>query len=69
VTAPCLFIVGGDDREVLAMNRQAFAQLRHERRLDVIPGASHLFEEPGALDQVAQLARAWFARWLVEEEL
>jgi putative phosphoribosyl transferase len=68
VTTPCLFIVGGDDPEVLAMNRQAFAQLQHERRLDVIRGASHLFEEPGALDQVAQLAREWFARWLVEEE-
>lgn len=68
VTAPCLFIVGGDDLEVLALNRRALAELRSERRLEVIGGASHLFEEPGALERVARLARAWFVRWLIEEE-
>jgi putative phosphoribosyl transferase len=68
VTAPCLFIVGGDDREVLELNRRAYSQLRHERSIEVIPGASHLFEEPGALEQVAVLARDWFVRWLAPQE-
>ena len=54
------FIVGGDDTEVLALNEHAFAQLRCESVLEIVPGASHLFEEPGALDAVADLARAWF---------
>ncbi|HSO51123.1 MAG TPA: phosphoribosyltransferase, partial [Acidimicrobiia bacterium] len=60
VRAPTLLIVGGLDRVVLDMNRAAQAQLTCENRLDVVPGASHLFEEPGALDQVADLARDWF---------
>ncbi|HKU44634.1 MAG TPA: dienelactone hydrolase family protein [Polyangiales bacterium] len=68
VTAPCLFIVGGDDREVLALNRQACSHLRHERRIEVIPGASHLFEEPGALEHVAALARDWLLHWLEPPE-
>lgn len=68
VAAPCLFIVGGDDREVLELNRQAYAHLRHERRIEVIPGASHLFEEPGALEQVAVLARDWLLRWLTLDQ-
>lgn len=62
--APTLFIVGGKDLQVLDLNRQAFAQLVTERRLEVIPGAGHLFEEPGALEEVARLAREWFERHL-----
>ncbi len=60
VTAPTLLIVGSHDEAVLGMNRHAQAQLRCENRLAVVPGASHLFEEPGTLDQVAELARDWF---------
>jgi dienelactone hydrolase len=62
VLAPTLFIVGGDDSVVLDLNRSAMAQLprQTEQRLAVIPGASHLFEESGTLDQVAVLARDWF---------
>lgn len=61
VTAPTLLIVGGDDEVVLDLNRQAQALLRCENRLAVVPGATHLFEEPGALGTVAELAREWFA--------
>jgi dienelactone hydrolase len=66
VLAPCLFIVGGDDPLVLLLNREAIAQLprKTERRLEIIPGATHLFEEPGALDLVAVLARDWFQKHL-----
>ena len=53
VQAPTLLIVGGADREVLALNRQALRELRCEKRLEVVPGATHLFEEPGTLDSVA----------------
>ncbi|GGT74868.1 hypothetical protein GCM10010207_85230 [Streptomyces atratus] len=60
VTAPTLLIVGGDDEMVLDLNRQAQALLRCESRLAVVPGATHLFEEPGALGEVAGLAREWF---------
>jgi putative phosphoribosyl transferase len=60
VVAPTLLIVGGRDRVVLDLNREARAQMRCESSLEIIPGATHLFEEPGALDQVATLARAWF---------
>ncbi len=61
VDAPTLLIVGGADDVVLDLNRQAQAQLRCENRLEVIPGATHLFEEPGALNQVADLAADWFS--------
>lgn len=66
VAAPTLFIVGGDDLLVLQLNREAIARLprRTERRLEIIPGATHLFEEPGALDLVAALARDWFQKYL-----
>jgi putative phosphoribosyl transferase len=64
VQAPTLLIVGGEDRPVLAMNRSAMAQMRAECRLEIVPGATHLFEEPGALGQVADLARDWFQRYL-----
>ncbi len=64
VRAPTLLIVGGDDREVLALNEAALAELNCEKTLQIVPGATHLFEEPGALEQVAQLARDWFLRHL-----
>jgi len=60
VEAPTLLIVGGHDVQVLDLNRQALARLRCEKQLSVIPGASHLFEEPGALEEVARQASAWF---------
>jgi putative phosphoribosyl transferase len=62
VKPPVLLIVGGQDLEVLEMNRQAAKKLATEHKLVVVPGATHLFEEPGKLDTVADLARAWFAR-------
>jgi dienelactone hydrolase len=64
VRTPTLLIVGGDDTEVLELNRRALAELRVEKGLEIVPGASHLFEEPGALEQVARLAREWFERHL-----
>lgn len=66
VKAPTLLIVGGDDSLVIDLNEQAMAELRCEAALEVIPRASHLFEEPGALEQVAVLARRWFEARLVE---
>jgi putative phosphoribosyl transferase len=62
IKAPTLLIVGDRDTEVIELNRQAAAQLRCPQELRLIPGATHLFEEPGALEQVAQLAAAWFTR-------
>ncbi len=61
VKAPTLLIVGGEDTQVLALNREAFARLHAEKRLEVVPRATHLFEEPGALDTVTELAGAWFS--------
>ena len=66
VTAPCLLIVGGNDQQVLELNRKAYERLKCLRRLKVIPGASHLFPEPGALEEVARLAREWFLEYLCE---
>ncbi len=66
VRAPTLLIVGGDDRDVLELNRQAQRVLRCPNRLAVVPGATHLFEEPGMLDRVADLAADWFAEHLVQ---
>ena len=60
VQAPTLLVVGGDDTEVLELNRRAYAQLSCTRKLAVVPGATHLFEEPGALENVAELAVEWF---------
>jgi dienelactone hydrolase len=65
VRAPTLLIVGGDDLPVIELNRAALEQLRCEKRLVIVPGATHLFEEPGALDEVARLAREWFERHLM----
>jgi len=66
VAAPTLFIVGGDDPVVLELNREAIRRLPRatEQKLEIIPGATHLFEEPGALDRVARLASAWFREHL-----
>jgi putative phosphoribosyl transferase len=68
VRAPTLMIVGGSDREVLRLNEAAAAMMRCEHEVVVVPGATHLFEEPGALDTVAGLASRWFAEHLGENE-
>jgi dienelactone hydrolase len=65
VRAPTLLIVGGDDGQVIELNRAALAQLCCEKQLVIVPAATHLFEEPGALDEVARLARDWFQRYLI----
>jgi dienelactone hydrolase len=64
VRAPTLLIVGGLDGPVIGMNQQAAAQLTVEHRLEIVPGATHLFEEPGKLEEVAHLARDWFQQHL-----
>src|SRR5574341_384989 len=64
VSAPTLLIVGGLDGPVIGMNRRAAAELRCEHQVEIVAGATHLFEEPGKLEQVAQLARQWFLRHL-----
>ena len=64
VRAPTLLIVGGNDIPVIGMNQEAMAQLHAETKLEIVPGATHLFEEPGALEEVARLAREWFERYL-----
>ncbi|MEA3199546.1 MAG: putative phosphoribosyl transferase [Thermoplasmata archaeon] len=62
VEAATLLIVGGDDEPVIGLNEEAFDRMRCEKRLEIVPGATHLFEEPGALDRVADLAAAWFVQ-------
>ena len=64
VRAPTLLIVGGNDGQVIELNRTALAQMRSEKQMVIVPGATHMFEEPGALDEVARLARDWFHRHL-----
>jgi dienelactone hydrolase len=66
ITAPTLLIVGENDPHVLTLNRQAFNILHCEKTLEIIPGATHLFEEPGALEEVARLAAQWFKNYLTE---
>lgn len=61
VRAPTLLVVGGEDRDVLELNRAAERRLRVETRIEVVPGAGHLFEEPGALERVSELAASWFS--------
>ena len=62
VEAPTLLIVGGDDHVVIELNEQARAQMKCECKIEIVPGATHLFEEPGALERVAKLAAEWFLR-------
>jgi putative phosphoribosyl transferase len=64
VKAPTLLIVGGADETVIALNRQAYELLECEKKITIIPGATHLFEEPGMLEQVAQHTGEWFSRYL-----
>jgi dienelactone hydrolase len=64
VSAPTLLIVGGDDTAVIELNESARRLMRSETVLEIVPGAGHLFEEPGALERVELLARTWFLRWL-----
>ena len=68
VLAPTLLIVGGDDEPVIGMNRDAIRQMATTVELAIVPGATHLFEEPGALEQVMQLSTAWFRRYLNQPE-
>jgi dienelactone hydrolase len=64
VAAPTLLIVGGNDEPVIGMNQDALAELQCEKKLVIVPGATHLFEEPGALEEVARLAAEWFSQHL-----
>ena len=64
VQSPTLLIVGGRDEVVLELNRQAYAMLKGKKQLVIVPGATHLFEEPGALEEVARLATEWFKQYL-----
>lgn len=66
VKAPTLLIVGEKDQPVIEMNQQALAQLSGEKKLEIVPGASHLFEEPGALEEIAKMARQWFDQYLAK---
>ena len=68
VTAPTLFLVGELDREVIALNREAFANLRCEKKLVIVPDATHLFEEPGTLEEVARLATGWVVGHLPQHD-
>lgn len=65
VRAPTLLIVGGYDDDVIRLNREAYSLITAEHRLEIVPAATHLFPEPGKLEQVAQLARDWFLQYLM----
>jgi len=67
VRQPTLLIVGALDTVVIGLNRTAIREIGGEARLEIVPGASHLFEEPGTLERVAHLARSWFTRHLTPE--
>lgn len=67
VKAPTLLIVGGDDLEVIELNKEAYEKLKCVKEFEIIPGATHLFEEPGKLEWVAKYAADWFDKYLVEE--
>ena len=67
VSAPTLLIVGGEDDVVIELNRAAYARLSCPKELEIVPAATHLFEEPGTLERVATDAAAWFERWLVKQ--
>ncbi|HEV8434255.1 MAG TPA: dienelactone hydrolase family protein [Thermoanaerobaculia bacterium] len=64
VKAPTLLIVGGHDEPVIELNEEAYDRMTCERKMEIVPGATHLFEEPGTLEQVARLARDWFVKYL-----
>ncbi len=64
VKAPTLLIVGGRDEAVIELNEEAYGRMTCERKMEIVPGATHLFEEPGTLEQVARLARDWFVKYL-----
>ncbi len=64
VSAPTLLIVGGQDDVVIELNYSAMLQMHCIKKLEIVPGATHLFKEPGTLDEVARLARAWFIAYL-----
>jgi putative phosphoribosyl transferase len=68
VVAPTLLIVGGDDNAVIELNQQAYSNMTSDRDLKIVPGATHLFEEPGTLEQAANLAANWFEKYLVGKE-
>ena len=68
VQAPTLLLVGGHDDVVIELNEQALRLLQCTKQLVIIPGATHLFEEPGTLEEVARLAREWFVRYLARKE-
>ena len=67
VRAPILLIVGGDDDVVIGLNQDAYTKLSCTKKMEIVPGASHLFEEPGALEEVARLATEWFQLYLSKE--
>jgi len=64
ITTPTLLIVGGDDWPVISMNQEAYDKLSGTKQMEIVPGATHLFEEPGTLEAVANLAKDWFVRYL-----
>ena len=64
VVAPTLLVVGGNDEVVVEINQRVFERLKEPKALEIVPGATHLFEESGALDRVAQLACTWFEQYL-----
>jgi len=65
VTVPTLLIVGGRDEPVISLNREALEELRSEKKLEIIPGAIHLFGEPGTIEEVVRLTRDWFQQHLM----
>ncbi|MBM4141918.1 MAG: alpha/beta hydrolase [Nitrospira sp.] len=67
VIAPALLIVGGEDHVVMELNKKAYEIIRAEKQLKIIPGATHLFEEPGALEEVVRLAAEWFRKYFITE--
>lgn len=69
VSAPTLLLVGGEDHVVIDLNRQAFTHLRGEKQFVIVPGATHLFEEPGTLEEVARLASHWFVTHLMKADV
>jgi putative phosphoribosyl transferase len=69
VLSPTLLIVGGDDNAVIELNQQAYSYLTSVKNLKIVPGATHLFEEPGTLEQAANLAADWFEKYLVEKTI